>query len=80
MCVCECTILEGVFIYSADPSDATVPRPSLASVSSRGSLGSRDPPADPSPTPQHSGEGDTESVFDEEGLLFGDSKSVALTI
>ena len=57
-------------ITSPDPADATVPRRS--SVSSTDSANIK-----PSLGEQGGGEGvdgDEESVFDEEGLLFGDSE------
>lgn len=66
-----------LYLVSSGPPDTTAPHPSLPSISSRGSVSSKEVPADTSPATQPvvgGGEGDVESVFDEEGLLFGDSE------
>jgi len=68
---------EEVQKQTESPPDTTAPHPSLPSISSRGSVSSKEVPADTSPATQPvvgGGEGDVESVFDEEGLLFGDSE------
>lgn len=55
-----------MYAYLSDPADATVPRSSLHSITS-GDVAT--PTGDEGAEP-----GDNESVFDEEGILFGDSE------
>ena len=65
-------------LYHAEPSDASVPQPSLRSTGSHSSLNTPSTQsADESLSEVHAAEDnleEDESAFDEEGILFGDSK------
>ena len=73
-------------VFHAEPSDASVPKPSLRSTSSLASLttptnttGAQQKNADKTISEVPAGEddlGEDESAFDEEGILFGDSELI----
>lgn len=74
--------------FCSEPSDASVPKPSLRSTSSLASLttptnttgtGAEQKNADEAVSAAPAGEddlGEDESAFDEEGILFGDSELI----
>lgn len=71
--------------FHTEPSDASVPKPSLRSTSSLASLtnnttGTQKQNADEAISEVPAGEddlGEDESAFDEEGILFGDSELIS---
>lgn len=76
--------------FCAEPSDASVPKPSLRSTSSLASLNTTSSANGTSGTQKNADDansdvrvqtaedevGDDESAFDEEGILFGDSELI----
>ena len=79
-------------MFCAEPSDASVPKPSLRSTGSLASLtpptnttgaGAQQQNADEAISEVPAGEddlGEDESAFDEEGILFGDSELINVTL